>query len=92
MNIQHAGIILCTSLYDWQVVKVGQTSEYARQQAEESGAGNAASQALLQDYNITQGVANLRTPRTPAQQDSVLQVSSHQVGGCWSKSCQYTGC
>ena len=58
-----------------QVVKVGQTSEYARQQAEESGVGNAASQALLQDYNVTPGVANLRTPRTPALQDTVLQVN-----------------
>lgn len=57
-----------------QVVKVGQTSEYARQQAEETGGGNTASQALLQDYNVTPGVANLRTPRTPAQQDTVLQV------------------
>jgi hypothetical protein len=76
----------------WQVVKVGQTSEYARQQAEESGAGNAASQALLQDYNITQGVANLRTPRTPAQQDTVLQVNSHhgrerERGGGWCTAC-----
>lgn len=60
-----------------EVVKVGQTSEYARQQAEETGGGNTASQALLQDYNVTPGVGNLRTPRTPAQQDTVLQEAQN---------------
>ena len=57
-----------------QVVKVGQASEYARQQAEETGAQNGASQALLQDYSLTPSAAHLRTPRTPATQDNVLQV------------------
>lgn len=55
-------------------MKVGQASEYARQQAEETGAQNGASQALLQDYNVTPSLGNLRTPRTPATQDNVLQV------------------
>ena len=36
-----------------QVVKVGLASETARQQAEESGIQNGATQTLLQDYNIT---------------------------------------
>ncbi|KAK3089147.1 hypothetical protein FSP39_001265 [Pinctada imbricata] len=60
-----------------EVVKVGQASEYARQQAEESGAQNSASQALLQDYNITPGTAHLRTPRTPAVQDNILQEAQN---------------
>lgn len=59
-----------------EVVKVGQASEYAKQQAEETGAENGASQALLQDYNITSS-ANLRTPRTPAVQDNILQEAQN---------------
>lgn len=43
-----------------QVVKVGQISEYVRQQAEEIGGGNTVSQVLLQDYNVISGVVNLR--------------------------------
>lgn len=59
-----------------EVVKVGQASEFARQQAEESGEGGAT-RALLSDYNAIQtpgGAMSLRTPRTPAMQDNVLQV------------------
>ena len=59
-----------------EVVKVGQASEYARQQAEEAGIQNGASQTLLSDYNTLQNVNSLRTPRTPATQDNILQVMS----------------
>lgn len=55
-----------------EVVKVGQASEFARQQAEESGLQDSATQALLSDYSITQNVDKLRTPRTPATQDNIL--------------------
>lgn len=54
-------------------MKLGQASENARQIAEE-GAVNGASDALLSDYTMTPGTANLRTPRTPATHDTVLQV------------------
>jgi hypothetical protein len=50
-----------------QVVKVGQASEYGRQQAEETGAQNGASQALLQDYSLTPSAAHLRTPRRASE-------------------------
>lgn len=63
----------CLSFF-FQVVKVGQASEYARQQAEESGTKDGVSQGLLSDYSVTPNAANLRTPRTPAQQDTILQV------------------
>ncbi len=57
------------------MVKVGQASEFARQQAEDSGLKDGASQGLLSDYkSVTPGVANLRTPRTPATQDNILMV------------------
>ena len=56
-------------------MKVGQASEFARQQAEESGLQDSATQALLSDYSITQNVDKLRTPRTPATQDNILTVS-----------------
>ena len=60
-----------------QVVKVGLASETARQQAEESGVQNGATQTLLQDYNITPTNSMMRTPRTPAVGgDSVLQVTA----------------
>ncbi|KAL5009999.1 hypothetical protein ScPMuIL_012304 [Solemya velum] len=60
-----------------EVVKVGQASEYARQQAEESGTQNGPSQALLQDYSATPGTGLLRTPRTPASQDNILQEAQN---------------
>jgi len=59
------------------VVKVGQASELARQQAEETGARDGASQALLNDYALTPTVSNLRTPRTPATQDNILQEAQN---------------
>jgi len=60
------------------IIKVGQASEQARQQAEESGSAGAATNALLNDYSVStsERIANLRTPRTPATQDNVLMVSS----------------
>lgn len=60
-----------------EVVKVGQASEYARQQAEESGSTDGASQALLQDYSLNPTAANLRTPRTPALQDNIVQEAQN---------------
>ena len=57
-----------------EVVKVGQASEYARQQAEESGPLDGASRALLSDYSVTPNLGGLRTPRTPAVQDNILMV------------------
>jgi pre-mRNA-splicing factor CDC5/CEF1 len=62
-----------------EVVKVGQASEVARQQAEEAGIQGGASQALLNDYSsITAGMnAPGRTPRTPALQDTILQEAQN---------------
>ena len=60
-----------------EVVKVGQASEVARQTAEESGITNSASSTLLSEYNVTNNSIALRTPRTPASQDRILQVRSH---------------
>ena len=57
-----------------EVVKVGVASEAARQAAEESESGNSASSALLSEYNLTNN-QGLRTPRTPAAQDKIMQVS-----------------
>ena len=57
------------------MVKLGQASESARQIAEDGGIANGPSQGLLAEYNVTPGPANLRTPRTPAQHDTVLQVN-----------------
>ncbi|XP_013401217.1 cell division cycle 5-like protein [Lingula anatina] len=59
------------------VVKLGQASEYARQQAEEAGIQDGASKALLSDYSVTPNAANLRTPRTPAQQDTILHEAQN---------------
>ena len=54
-------------------MKLGIASESAK--AIVDGEEEGASKALLSDYSITPGT-NLpqRTPRTPAQQDTVLQV------------------
>lgn len=60
-----------------EVVKVGQASEIARQTAEESGITNSASSTLLSEYNVTNNSIALRTPRTPASQDRILQVGCH---------------
>uniref|UniRef100_A0A0B6ZFC9 Uncharacterized protein n=1 Tax=Arion vulgaris TaxID=1028688 RepID=A0A0B6ZFC9_9EUPU len=60
-----------------EVIKVGQANEYARQQAEDAGREDSASKGLLQEYNATPGNLNLRTPRTPAVQDSILQEAQN---------------
>ncbi|XP_071957167.1 cell division cycle 5-like protein [Antedon mediterranea] len=57
-----------------EVVKLGQASEAARQLAEEGG---GASKTLLSDYSMTPGPGNLRTPKTPAQHDNVLQEAQN---------------
>lgn len=57
-----------------EVVKVGQASEIARQTAEESGITNSASSTLLSEYSVTNNSIALRTPKTPAAQDRILQV------------------
>lgn len=60
-----------------EVVKVGYASENARSQAEESGLQNGATQSLLQDYSLTPGAALLRTPRTPATSDALMQEAQN---------------
>ncbi|KAK0064476.1 cell division cycle 5-like protein [Biomphalaria pfeifferi] len=60
-----------------EVIKVGQANEYARQQVEESGREDSASKGLLQNYSVTPGGVNFRTPRTPAVQDSILQEAQN---------------
>ena len=51
---------------------MGQASESARLSVEDS---HMASNALLSEYSVTPAAAHaLRTPRTPAEQDTVLQV------------------
>jgi len=60
-----------------EVVKVGQASEFARQQAEEAGIKDGASQALLSDYSVSSHGNNLRTPRIPATQDTILQEAQN---------------
>ncbi len=47
-----------------------------RQQAEESGAENGATQGLLSDYNVRPGSSVLRTIRTPSTSDNLMQVSA----------------
>lgn len=57
-------------------MKLGKASEAARELAEEVG-GSGASQALLADYSVTPGQA-MRTPRTPADMDRVMQ-GAHDI-------------
>lgn len=58
------------------MVKLGVASEVARQAAEESDVANSASSTLLSEYSVTNNMATgLRTPRTPAAQDKILQVT-----------------
>ncbi|CAN9500210.1 unnamed protein product [Ophioblennius macclurei] len=60
------------------VVKMGVASEVARQAAEESETGNSASSALLNEYSVTNAMATgMRTPRTPAAQDRILQEAQN---------------
>lgn len=56
-----------------QVVKLGLGSEEARLID-----GTEASQHLLADYSVTPGATpSLRTPRTPAAQDAILQEAQN---------------
>lgn len=56
---------------------MGVASEVARQAAEESESANGASSALLSEYSVTNNLSGAqRTPRTPAIQDRIMQVSS----------------
>jgi len=58
-----------------EIVKMGQASESARLSVEDS---NMASNALLSEYSVTPAAAHaLRTPRTPAEQDTVLQEAQN---------------
>ncbi|KAM5163043.1 cell division cycle 5-like protein [Mantella aurantiaca] len=60
-----------------EVVKIGQASELARQTAEESGITNSASSTLLSEYNVANNSIALRTPKTPAAQDRILQEAQN---------------
>uniref|UniRef100_A0A8C9YX20 CDC5 cell division cycle 5-like (S. pombe) n=1 Tax=Sander lucioperca TaxID=283035 RepID=A0A8C9YX20_SANLU len=61
-----------------EVVKLGVASEVARQAAEESESGSSASSALLSEYSVTNAMSTgLRTPRTPAAQDRILQEAQN---------------
>jgi pre-mRNA-splicing factor CDC5/CEF1 len=53
-----------------EVVKLGQASEYARQQVEESGTPFTGQ--LLEDYTVTPDISKLRTPMLPSNQDTIL--------------------
>lgn len=58
-----------------EIVKMGQASESARLSVEDS---HVASNALLSEYSVTPAAAHaLRTPRTPAEQDTVLQEAQN---------------
>ncbi|KAM4607720.1 cell division cycle 5-like protein [Polymixia lowei] len=61
-----------------EVVKLGVASEVARQAAEESDITNSASSTLLSEYSVTNAMATgLRTPRTPAAQDKIMQEAQN---------------
>jgi pre-mRNA-splicing factor CDC5/CEF1 len=53
-----------------EVVKLGQASEYARQQVEESGTPFTGQ--LLENYTVTPDISKLRTPMLASHQDTVL--------------------
>ena len=54
-------------------MKLGIASEQAKEFVE--GESQSATKGLLSDYSITPGTnLQMRTPRTPAQQDTILQV------------------
>lgn len=58
---------------------MGQASEQAHISAIEDGM-SAASQSLLADYSITPASGmSLRTPRTPAANDSLLQEAQNLI-------------
>ncbi|EDV25235.1 uncharacterized protein TRIADDRAFT_37778 [Trichoplax adhaerens] len=61
-----------------EIVKMGYTSENVKASAEEGG--NIASQKLLADYSVTPGAGGaLRTPRTPANKDAILQEAQNLI-------------
>ncbi|XP_041044483.1 cell division cycle 5-like protein [Carcharodon carcharias] len=60
-----------------EVVKIGQASEMACQTVEESGMPNSASNALISEYSIANTGLSLRTARTPAAQDRILQEAQN---------------
>lgn len=68
---------------------MGQASETARLSVEDS---HLASNALLSEYSVTPAAAQaLRTPRTPAEQDTILQV--HVFLGCLHvETCEFMHC
>lgn len=54
---------------------MGYASEVARASVED---GSRPSDALLNEYSVTPSMSHpLRTPRTPAEQDTILTVSIH---------------
>ncbi|XP_001630383.2 cell division cycle 5-related protein [Nematostella vectensis] len=58
-----------------EIVKMGYASEVARASVENGG---QASDALLSEYSVTPAINKaLRTPRTPAEQDTVLQEAQN---------------
>lgn len=61
------------------VIKVGQASEFARAQVEETGMAVGPTQSLLNDYSVSTAdrISNLRTPRTPALQDNILMEAQN---------------
>ena len=60
------------------MVKLGLASEEARSAADETG--HTASQQLLSDYSVTPGATPiLRTPRTPAGEDTLLQEAQNLI-------------
>lgn len=66
---------------------MGQASETARLSVEDS---HMASNALLSEYSVTPAAAHaLRTPRTPAEQDTILQVF---LGYLHMETCEYKHC
>lgn len=67
-----------------EVVKIGLASEEAKAVAEQTG--NTASQQLLAEYSVTPSItpALLRTPRTPAGEDTILQEAQNLVALTYS--------
>ncbi|KAL8560788.1 CDC5 cell division cycle 5-like protein [Nucella lapillus] len=59
--------------------EAGPGERMARQQVEEAGQEDSSSRGLLQDYNTTPAMAGLRTPRTPATHDAILQSLKEDV-------------
>ena len=64
-----------------QVIKLGSSNESTRAVATEGDEGDSATRALLADYSVTPGAQlATRTPRTPANQDYILQVRGQHCG------------